>query len=337
MCDDCFLKCNQWQSFKEQCECSEQGLRELSIKQVKSAINEIEFLDLGLEIKEEESEQENDFDNSFIPELDDQSNSSLEEDKPLLEYVKQNQLSSSEDDKPLSKRISNLLPSSICEVKMEKIQIKKSKLTDEILEPVKLLVSKANKNDYRDSFCISHAPISNHMPTAEKYSVCESSEVQWDKDDDYTPGGRSKSFVAYRCKDCNQVFRGLNVYELHFMEVHMNKEAIYCRICNEKYSRKLFLIQHLTRSHIVSIQTPTFFCEDCDVGFEKDRQLKEHKKAHLIFKCVECDITFSSVSQLNRHNRSHQRFYCDQCNKCFNRKFSLKVSYIFGLLLQKSH
>lgn len=224
MCDDCFLKCNQWQSFKEQCECSEQELRELSIKQVKSAINEIEFLDLGLEIKEEESDEEND--NSLITGLNEQSNSSSEEDKPLLENVERYQSSSSDYDKPLLKRTINLLPSSICEVKMEKNQTKKSKQAVEIQKPLKLFVKKSSKYNSTDSFCISQTPISNQSSVAEKYTVCENErdEVQWDKEDtDYNT--RSKSFTAYRCKDCNHVFRGLNVYELHFLEVHMNKEV----------------------------------------------------------------------------------------------------------------
>lgn len=301
LCDDCFLKCNQWKTFKDQCEYSEQELRELSIKQVKSAINEIEFLDLGLEIKEEESDQENGFDNSFIPEIE---NSSSEDEKPLTEHIKRDRTSSSEDDKPLAERVGDQpFISSMCEVKVEEIQADKAK---QIREPLKMLIEE-HKYNSKDSFYISQTPTSklenkNVKTGAKKYIMVKNHNGRWDKDDieyKYTPG-KSKKIIAYKCKTCNQAFRHLNIYELHFMTVHMNKEAIHCRICNEQYSRKLFLIQHLTKRHLVDIKTPTYKCDECDIGFEKE-------------------------ILLTRHSKLHQRFYCDKCNKSFNRKFSLKV------------
>lgn len=233
----------------------------------------------------------------------------------------------------------------MCEVKLEgEIQTGKA---EKIREPLKMIIKEVKYNS-RDSFYISQTPTSklesqNVKPSgAKKYIMVKNFNGQWDKEDTeykYTPG-RSRKLIAYKCKTCNQAFRHLNIYELHFMRVHMNKDAIHCRICNEQYSRKLFLIQHLKRRHIVDIKTPTLKCEECHIGFEKEKQLKEHnkkhEKEHLPFKCEECENAFSTESQLTRHSKLHQRFYCDKCNKCFNRKFSLKVSYTNFFCIQKT-
>lgn len=316
-------------------------------------------MDLGLEIKEEESDQENGFDNSFIPEyLDDRSScseddtpltehvalerrSSLEDDKPIIESVER--LSSSEEEKPLTDHVERLSSSDdekplsirlICKNKLKKMP---TGYAEKLREPLKMIIKEA-KHFSKDVFYISQTPTSkletqNVKSGAKKYVMVKNYNGQWDKEDTeykYTPG-RSRKLIAYKCKICNQVFRQLNIYELHFMRVHMkNKEPIYCRICNDQYSRKLFLIQHLTKRHLANIKIPTLKCEECDIGFEKEKQLKNHNKIHenknLIFKCEECDNSFSTESQLKRHGKLHLRFYCDQCNKCFNRKFSLKVS-----------
>lgn len=216
LCDNCYLKCNQWKTFKAQCEISEQALRELSIQQIKSTINEIEFLDLGLDIKEEEAYHEHEFDNEFGPEFE-------------------NQLSSSdEDDRPLSARVGVSISSTLCQVKMEEGNndppIKKETvMLDKLLDPIKMLVTKGNSNE---SFFISSNPYGEKVIRGtQKYVLSENtsveSVVEWNKaDTEYKYNeGTTKELTVYKCKSCLQVFRGLNIYELHFMNFHMNKEV----------------------------------------------------------------------------------------------------------------
>lgn len=214
LCENCYLKCNQWKTFKAQCEISEQALRELTIQQVKSTINEIEFLDLGLEIKEEETYHEHEFDDAFIPEFDNETSSSDEDDKPLAERVGKSTISSS-----------------ICQVKMEEVQndlqIKKETAkVDKILDPLKLIVTKGSSDE---SFFIANNPYEKVKQGIQKYVLSENSSIEWNKEDtDYKYNeGTTKDLTVYKCKSCLQVFRSLNVYELHFMNLHMDKEVCF--------------------------------------------------------------------------------------------------------------
>lgn len=133
--------------------------------------------------------------------------------------------SSEEDDKkPLSE---------LCEVKMENhhdlsnkssLENEKTRKVDKLQAPIKMLVKKAKTNT-KDSFIISKTPAKED---AIKYTINENLKVEWNKKDtEYkdTTGSAGQNITVYKCKICLQIFRGLNIYEVHFLSIHMNKEV----------------------------------------------------------------------------------------------------------------
>lgn len=71
-----------------------------------------------------------------------------------------------------------------------------------------------------------------------------------------------------------------------------------------------------------------FKCNTCDQQFEKQEDLKEHKrKEHASFgqfSCDLCDMLFTEEWKLRAHVKGHTNYSCDLCDKKFKLKDTLK-------------
>ena len=67
-----------------------------------------------------------------------------------------------------------------------------------------------------------------------------------------------------------------------------------------------------------------FKCKLCEQRFEKQEDLKEHKRNQHAsdgkFVCEQCDKSFAEEWKLTAHIKTHKSYPCNQCDKIFIHK-----------------
>ena len=67
-----------------------------------------------------------------------------------------------------------------------------------------------------------------------------------------------------------------------------------------------------------------FKCKLCEQRFDKQGDLKEHKRNHHVsdgnFVCEQCDKSFAEEWKLTAHIKTHKSYPCNQCDKIFIHK-----------------
>jgi len=151
----------------------------------------------------------------------------------------------------------------------------------------------------------------------------------------------------YYCKYCNEHFRSQSDINDHL------KTAIECEYschrCGKVFSRKLFLIHHITGGHNSS---PHFKCRVCHTLFLPKSDCNTQDRTHIgkdllewiycnkcftqfviiqtdakkRFKCKVCSRSFARTSVLTeciRYHTGEKPFRCRFCSKSFARKIAL--------------
>lgn len=246
------MKCNQWKQFKQQCENSCFRLQQMITKK------DIEFMDVGV-IKEEESDNENNFD---------ATNCGFDDD--------QHSYDSGDEKEKLAEIITELNP--VCEIKKEflsfelknlDLKLKKFptrvKNPNLILTPMKMVVKKTtdiSDLDQDEFNTISKTETSSVVPpqptrNLQKRKSTKISYADDDDDDDNNSGNdnesdndisyRKRPTFIYKCKTCRKKFSGCNVYEIHYVTAHMtNKEVSEIKYIQENlYNHWIRLGNHL--------------------------------------------------------------------------------------------
>jgi len=130
-----------------------------------------------------------------------------------------------------------------------------------------------------------------------------------------------------------------------------------CHVCNKQFTKRKNLLMHIRRVH----REIMFSCENCDMKFVSEFNLKKHIKSHIeqvkenmlprdcnickkqfmkrsnllehfrrvhrevLFSCESCDMKFVSELSLKRHVKSHEgnRIHCQFCKKQFMKRSNL--------------
>eukprot|EP00088_Acartia_fossae_P043259 TRINITY_DN4555_c0_g1_i10.p1 TRINITY_DN4555_c0_g1~~TRINITY_DN4555_c0_g1_i10.p1 ORF type:complete len:523 (+),score=75.85 TRINITY_DN4555_c0_g1_i10:209-1570(+) len=154
------------------------------------------------------------------------------------------------------------------------------------------------------------------------------------------------------CTDCGKKFRCPSELNLHREKIHMPQiKTMSCEFCGKTFSHQESLRNHL-RTHrekkkpeyLCSTCNRAFFkekeraahickhysCDECDMKFVQERNLKLHKRTHAgetMLSCPLCEALFERKKNLNNHkNQTHsetRRFACTECPKAFKTRTGL--------------
>ena len=111
--------------------------------------------------------------------------------------------------------------------------------------------------------------------------------------------------------------------------IHKEKKPIKCDLCDNSFSQKIHLNQHIL---LVHEGIKPFKCELCDHSFLRKADMKTHVTSihggTKPFKCGICDKKFFTKSPLNRHEMIHkgkEPFKCELCDHSFLQKGVSKI------------
>ena len=176
-------------------------------------------------------------------------------------------------------------------------------------------------NDHRKNHHVLHpaCQICNHMDRASKISF------------------------ALTCYACLKTFKNKYLLADH-MNTHDDNNPFYCETCNEGFTRRWTLEQHIELYHKEPAEV--YKCEECNINFSAQKNLKRHVKTkHSTnaeeFECKLCNRKFKRIDTLLKHetiehnlrrdlaiipgiNDGKEVFQCDICEKTYNQKFTLR-------------
>ena len=124
------------------------------------------------------------------------------------------------------------------------------------------------------------------------------------------------------CDICGNLF-DLGRAKRHKKMFHEKAYECVCDICAKTVPSKDALKLHVLRAH--NIEERKYKCEQCDLKFVSNHNLKEHiDKTHdtgNVYPCDQCPKTFQVRSYLQTHIRIvHQKYRpnkCDLCNEAY--------------------
>jgi len=92
-------------------------------------------------------------------------------------------------------------------------------------------------------------------------------------------------------------------------------EAFYCQVCENKYSTRKKLLDHMRIHQPKKIEHSE--CQTCDKTFETRKALTDHNWRHhkTDHTCQQCGIVFPTQKRLEVHVLSHDNYMCEVCNK----------------------
>ena len=113
----------------------------------------------------------------------------------------------------------------------------------------------------------------------------------------------------------------------HSITTTAHKKNLSCDICQKKFTRKRYVLDHKRIVHYGIKREKVFQCVNCEgKSYASKRELIVHiNSVHrkIKYKCDQCDSQFSRRSYIIEHKKSvHQQIvhYCDLCNKAFKKK-----------------
>lgn len=297
ICDGCLYKCCAWQSFKKQCEQSEQTLRQkfcisynnksdvttikttttaepehskstaninLLINVIESEINEYE------EIKPETTEQSDvnntGFETAMAIDIDSRSSQVNAQDNKENQHCK----------------------SSITEV------------TSASKQSVKFTCEKCLETFRNADRLASHLRI--HL--GQKPEICKICEKEFNNLRALRRHRlKHNDMKQYKCMECDKMYKYQTSLTLH-KKIHQNIRHYVCDLCGKSFVRA-----HGLQSHMLSHSTETpFNCQECGKKFKNQAMLRNHQIRHQGIKrfiCSDCGKTFTTSAELNTHNRTH--------------------------------
>lgn len=115
-----------------------------------------------------------------------------------------------------------------------------------------------------------------------------------------------------------------------------SEEKITCKLCQEEFTKRLFLRHHIKTRH----SDVEYLCQLCGEQFTADKELIEHRKTvhnRGYHQCELCDKVLSTKGMLEGHYLVHKGikpFSCDICvpKKEFTRKCQLKVMWAASVI-----
>lgn len=132
------------------------------------------------------------------------------------------------------------------------------------------------------------------------------------------------------CPVCHKMFPNL---ERHLKYHKRAKpDSFECSICKKILSTKCALQEHVQRVHEKMPLGKIYTCQQCNLNFIRNRDLRRHSYIHYagnIFHCKfpDCNEMFKIASRLKSHMMIHEinepSFACNYCDKIYLRKTAL--------------
>ena len=136
----------------------------------------------------------------------------------------------------------------------------------------------------------------------------------------------SKPEKQYQCDICNDWFRTIQDVANHKQRIHFETEKIHCQICGKNVGVKL-------RRHMDEVHNDkeAAKCDMCDKKFYNKGNFKKHvktvhrtvnNKAAESYTCDICNKEYFIIESLRHHYKSHENKvkdnHCVECNKQFS-------------------
>ncbi|KAJ8669709.1 hypothetical protein QAD02_000968 [Eretmocerus hayati] len=129
--------------------------------------------------------------------------------------------------------------------------------------------------------------------------------------------------TMFQCSKCDQKFESKRALRLH-SSVHLKKHE--CTDCNVIFEDEKSLQDHKITEHNF-VENDSLLCSDCGMTFETEKMLSEHMMTHVTVDGYElCTICGKSVesSFMRYHKRNHARSVeCEVCGASFYFRHSL--------------
>ena len=136
---------------------------------------------------------------------------------------------------------------------------------------------------------------------------------------------------TYHFQDTFQSFQQNHLLQDHLSSFHDGIKNHTCGVCNETFSSRPNLLNHMRNKHTDS-KNKRHQCELCDKSYTSISNFRDHFSSvhnnEVIHECKMCNETFYCRSNLQRHMRSaHEeyRYKCKLCNKDYSQSQSLKT------------
>ncbi|KAI4464985.1 hypothetical protein MML48_3g00005501 [Holotrichia oblita] len=318
MCVQCVLQCSRAYTFKQQCEKSENILRQYMTPEFQEQLSQHLTNQTKVELQEQLQFSSN-IDRVIVDQLPtefvsveygDQNISIVKDEFVLINEVTGDivaQIENQEKNDQLIEECSNEPP---------------NEQTEEELKPLKYPCSKC-----KESFALK-VDLKIHMMTHPKElehicHVCQKGFTQ----SGYV-GIHMRTHTGerpYVCTTCGKAFAGSNTLAIH-QRIHTGEKPYPCTLCGKSFSRHETLVIH-TRSHTGH---KPHICSVCKKGFTSSGHLSGHMRTHTGEKphgCTVCDKRFAGSSSLKAHMRGHieeKQFICKLCSKSFAQMANLQ-------------
>ena len=126
---------------------------------------------------------------------------------------------------------------------------------------------------------------------------------------------------TFKCEVCLKHFRYKSNVKIHYMKMHMVKKdgsKFHCKLCNEGFTTKYFLMNHLRDLHNRT-KIPK------EIIYEKLKPIEDGR-----MECLGCNKIFSSKKSARSHflkwhmaKKDDSKFHCKLCNEEFTIKYCL--------------
>eukprot|EP01084_Bolivina_argentea_P269882 458794_1 len=166
----------------------------------------------------------------------------------------------------------------LCEERLKEININ-GETTEEETEIVIINNPKINEINISKTHC--QKKLVNHINKTHKHNKCKVINTHNRKQ-------LSEYILPYKCRKCGKGFKQNKQLKSH-MKKHKGSKPYICSHCNKQFKNKKDLTKHIQQRHTVIIKTngsmlqifnSVYCCQECNVSFQTEIQLQQHKKQH---------------------------------------------------------
>ncbi|XP_026465500.1 zinc finger protein 2-like [Ctenocephalides felis] len=137
--------------------------------------------------------------------------------------------------------------------------------------------------------------------------------------------------TGHTCGVCGKVFPEARILKRH-LKIHMETKPHVCDICHKTFAESSNLTKHKKRhtGELRNVVGKPHLCSACGRGFKWASSLSKHMKyhtGHKLFSCNICNKKYVEARSLSIHIRSHtgeKPYICSVCNKGFTQLCNLE-------------
>lgn len=290
ICDGCVYKCCAWQSFKQQCEQSEQTLRNHFGNKLKDAAAQSDSNDHRLALMEAEATSSANINllidviESKLGELDDPPPNASNADDECNDAVHEENVATDITTNHDGKEPTSTTAKPIATTK-SKSTFWCNECSQSFRNADRLAAHQRMHAGQKPEVCSICAKEFNSLRALRRHRL------------------KHEDIKQFQCTQCSKQYKYQTSLTLH-KKVHLNVARFVCDLCGKSFVRA-----HGLRSHLLSHTTETpFTCDVCQKQFKNQAMLRSHQLRHdgiKRFVCSYCGKKFTTSAELSIHNRSH--------------------------------